>query len=179
MSKLRPIFLALMIVAVLAPISAQQITKVAVIDLSKVYMAFFRDSKPVRDLEDKKNKILADMDKMNSDIQALRQQKADADAAGDKSKAQSLDSEIARRTNLSQEYYRTKYAEYEDQKSKLTNSSAFLKDVLKQIESVSESNGYTMVLNIKENEGIVWYSPSVDITDIVISSLVQASGTKQ
>ena len=32
-----------------------------------------------------------------------------------------------------------------------------------------------MVLNLKENKGILWYSPTVDITDKVIQNLSSKS----
>jgi len=37
----------------LSPLFSQQLTRFAVIDLPKVYQAFFRDSRAVRDFEDK------------------------------------------------------------------------------------------------------------------------------
>jgi outer membrane protein len=33
-----------------------------------------------------------------------------------------------------------------------------------------------MVLNLKENTGILWYNPTVDITDKLIKSLMDKAG---
>jgi outer membrane protein len=171
------IFFAVALAAALAgTASAQQITRAAVINLSNVYMAFFRESKAVRDLEEKRNKILADDAKMKADIESLKQQKKDADAGGDKAKSQLADAQIAAKTQEEQEFYRAKYAEYVAEKNKLTDQSAFSKDLLKQIEMAAESNGYSIVFDVQQNAGIIWYSPSVDITDLVISSLLNSPG---
>jgi outer membrane protein len=175
MKMVRWIFAIVLFAAASTLAGAQQITRVAVINRTTIYMAFFRDSKAVRDLEDKRSKILADIAKMDLEIKNLKQQKTDADSAGDSEKSQSLDAQIKQKTQNEQDYYRTKYAEYNDQKSKLADTSVFTKELQKQIETVAESNGYTIVLDVTQDSGIVWYSPSVDITQMVIDSLQQSS----
>jgi outer membrane protein len=170
----RILFAVAFIAALAAPAGAQQITRAAVINLSNIYMAFFRDSKAVRDLVEKRNKILADDAQMKAEIEALKQKKTEADASGDKARSLLLETQIAQKTQDEQEYYWTKYAEYIAQKNKITDQSVFSKDLLRQIETVAESNGYSIVFDVQQNEGIIWYSPSVDITDLVISTLQQS-----
>jgi outer membrane protein len=41
---------------------------------------------------------------------------------------------------------------------------------------VAESEGYSMVLSKTDAKGILWYSPSVDITDKVIQGLLTKAG---
>jgi outer membrane protein len=64
----------------------------------------------------------------------------------------------------------------EDQKKKLSQSSGFLEQVYDEIRFIAESEGYSMVLNLKENTGILWYSPTVDITDKLIQNLRTKAG---
>ena len=155
---------------------AQQLTRFAVVDLPKIYIAFFKDSKAVRDFEERSARVQADIDRMNAEIQALQKSKLDAVAAGDQQKALGLDSDIYKKTEYLKEYYRIKTAELEDQKKKLTQSSSFLQQVYDEIRIVAESDGYSMVLNLKDSSGILWYSPTVDITDKVINNLLTKAG---
>lgn len=175
MQKKLGLLLALLYMAIMGA-SAQQLTRFAVVDLPKIYTAFFKDSQAVRDFEQRSARVQADIDKMSAEIQALQKSRLDAASAGDQEKVLSLDSEIYKKTEYLKEYYRIKTAELEDQKKKLTQSDTFLKQVYDEIRIVAESDGYSMVLNLKESSGILWYSPTVDITDKVINNLLTKAG---
>jgi len=162
--------------ALLMPAFAQQLTRFAVIDLPRVYTTFYRDSKAVRDFEERSARVQGEIDKMTSEIQTLQRSKIDAETAGDQMKSLSLDTEISKKTDFLKEYYRIKTAEIEDQRSKLSQSSDFLQQVYAEIKLVAESEGYSMVLNLKEGQSILWYSQTVDITDKVIQNLNKKAG---
>ena len=154
---------------------AQQITRFAAVDLSRVYMSFFPQSRAVRDFEDQSAKVQAEIDRMSADIQNLRINLVNAQYQGLQEQALRLENEINRRNEFLKDYYRTKTAELEMIRSRLIQSEAFVEQVYDEIRYIAESEGYSMVLNIKENTGILWYSPTVDITDKVIRSLMEKS----
>jgi outer membrane protein len=150
---------------------SQQLTRFAVVDLPKVYMAFFSASRPVREWEERSAAVQNDINRMNREIQTLRSQHADAVTRGDQSEALRLETEINRRSAFAREYYTVKTAELAEQRRTLSQSGAFLEQVHSEIRSIAESEGYTMVLSLTENTGILWHSPTVDITDMVIRNL--------
>jgi outer membrane protein len=39
------------------------------------------------------------------------------------------------------------------------------------LEKIAEAGGYSMILSLQESNAILWYSPTVDITDQVIKQL--------
>ena len=171
------VFLFILLVCCFAAgVSAQQLTRFAVVDLSKVYIAFFRDSRAVREYEERSARVQSEIDRMNKEIQELKSKQADAVLEGNNTLSLRLDSEIYQKTNFLREYYNTKTAELEDQQKKLIQSETFLQQVYGEIRYIAESEGYSMVLNLKENTGILWYSPSVDITDKVIQNLLEKAG---
>lgn len=170
------VLVSALFLSALIGLSAQQLTRFAVVDLPKIYTAFFKDSKAVRDFEERSARVQADIDKMNAEIQTLQKNRLDAAAAGDQQKVLALDNEIYKKTEYLKEYYRIKTAELEDQRKKLTQSDTFLKQVYDEIRIVAESDGYSMVLNLKESSGILWYSPTVDITDKVLNNLLTKAG---
>jgi len=157
-------------------LEAQQITRFAVVDLPKVYVAFFRESRAVRDFEERSARVQSEIDRMTLEIQNLRISQVNAQAQGNQDQALRIETEINRRSDFLKEYYRTKTAELENLKSRLTQSGAFLEQVYDEIRYIAESEGYSMVLNLKESTGILWYSPTVDITDKLIQSLMNKSG---
>jgi len=162
-----------LIAAAFTGINAQQLTRFAVVDLPKVYSAFFRDSRAVRDFEDRSRRVQLEIDRMTKEIQDLKSKQADAILAGNEDQSVRLENEIYRKSEFLKEYYKLKTAELEDQRKKLSQSSSFYDQVYDEIRFIAESEGYSMVLNIKENAGILWYSPSVDITDKLIQNLLE------
>ena len=155
---------------------AQQITRFAVVDLPKVYVAFFRESRAVRDFEERSARVQSEIDRMTAEIQNLKISQVNAQAQGNQEQALRLETEINRRSDFLKEYYKTKTAELDTLKNRLTQSGAFLEQVYDELRFIAESEGYSMVLNLKENTGILWYSPTVDITDKLIQNLMTKTG---
>ena len=167
----RIILLFLICLGLCLEAEAQQLTRFAVVDLPKVYMAFFRESRAVRDFEQRSARVQAEIDKMTNEIQNLKINQVNAQAQGNQDQVLRLETEINRKSEFLKEYYKTKTAELETLKNRLSRSSSFQEQVYDEIRFIAESEGYSMVLNLKENTGILWYSPTVDITDKLISSL--------
>ena len=149
----------------------QQLTRFAVVDMARVYSAFFREARAVREFEEQSTMVQAEIDRLNREIQELRSRRADAVLQGDQEQAFRLESEISRRTDAMREYYNLRTAELAEQRRRLAQSGSFLEQVHRAIQTIAQSEGYTMVLNLTENAGILWYSPSVDITRLVIDNL--------
>jgi outer membrane protein len=153
-------------------LEAQQLTRFAVVDLPKVYVAFFRDSRAVREFEERSSRVQTEVDRMTAEIQDLKLRQAEAVLRGEQEQGARLENEIYRKSEFLKEYYKLRTSELEDQKKKLTQSGTFLEQVYDEIRFIAESEGYSMVLNLKENNGILWYSPTVDITDKLIQNLL-------
>ncbi|MCL2180201.1 MAG: OmpH family outer membrane protein [Treponema sp.] len=150
---------------------SQQITRFAVVDLPSVYTAFFMDSRAVREFEERSARTQSDIDRMSREIQDLRSRMADAILAENQTEILRLENLISRRQEYLREFYQTRTAELERQRAQLMQSSSFLNQVHDEIRYIAESEGYSMVLNLRDNPSILWYSPSVDITDRLIRSL--------
>ena len=157
-------------------LGAQQLTRFAVVDMAKVYTAFFRESRAVREFEERSRQVQVEIDRMTEEIQELRLSHAGAEARGDRDQALRLENEVNRRSEYLKEYYQLKTTELENQKNRLARSSTFLDQILTEIRYIAESEGYTMVLSLKDNTSIIWYSPTVDITDKLIQSLSAKAG---
>lgn len=153
---------------------AQQITRYAVVDLMKVLESFYRDSKALRDFEDKQRSVQAEIDRMQKEVKDLQQKKVELQGKGDQAGALEMDTTIQKKLDFIKDYYKIKSVELDNQKNKLFESSEFATEVYGEIQKVAESDGYSMVIDWKrasELRFLLWYSTSIDITDRVIENL--------
>ena len=167
----RVLFFLLFCLICFGTVYSQQITRIAVVDLPRVYTAFFRESNAVRQFEQRSARVQADVDRMQKEIQDLRTRHADAILRDDQTEMIRLETQINRRTENLREFYQARTAELDTQRKNLMQSSSFLNQVHDEIRFIAESEGYSVVFDLKNTPGIVWHSPTVDITDRLIQSL--------
>ncbi len=165
--------LALCVISI-AVASAQQITRFAVVDTSRIYTTFYRDSRNVRDYEQKSSQYKGEIQRLTDEIKSLRQQKVDADALKDQVKVSRLEAEITSKTNFLIDYSKAKNTELDTLKKKLTTDDDFYSMLYDVIRKIAEEDGASMVLSLQENQSIIWYSPTVDITEKVIRKMTSA-----
>lgn len=154
---------------------AQQITRIAVVDLQKVIMAYSQEGQAFKDFELKKAQIQAEIERLVDEVKKLQVQKLEADKVGDRQTAQKLQAEINQKTDFVKDYVRVKQAELDADAQQLSASSDFVQRVYRQIQQISEAEGYSLVLNLKSADSVmssvVWYSTQIDITEEVIRAL--------
>jgi outer membrane protein len=176
MRAIKASIFALVFIGLASAAHGQQITRIAVVDLNRVIMTYSKDAASLKDFELKKAQIQTEIDRMSEEIKHLQAQKLDAEKAGDKQSSLRIDADIYKKTEFLKEYVRTKQSELDDQAKKLTSSSQFVQAVYRQIQQISETEGYSLVLNLRSSDSVMgsvlWYSPMIDITDKVIQSLI-------
>ena len=146
-----------------------QVTKFAVVDLQRVHTAFFSNSAQMRQLEENRRALLAEIELLTAEIRELFESRAEAVSQQNSDEIWRLDAEIASKTEYFSSFRAEKNAELEAEERALNDP--FFTRVNRVIGRVAESEGITMVLNSRENPGMLWYSRSVDITDRVIQEL--------
>lgn len=150
---------------------AQQITKFGVVDTSKVYSAYFRNSAPVRNYEKKKAEYQEEIEKRTQELKTLQQQKLEYEKNGNDTQALKVEAEITKKTDYLTEYTNAKNVELESMLKSLETSDEFYKKLYNTLGQIAESGGYSMILSLQASNSILWYSNSVDITDQVIQKL--------
>lgn len=171
MKKITVVFLLLAVIMVTPVFAQAQLTKFGVIDTSRVYNAYFRNSTGSRNYEQKKADFQAEVDRMTEELKKLQSQKLELEAAGDEDGAASLDATIKTKTNTLTQYTKTKNLELENLKNNLESSDEFYNDLYSVIEKIAESNGLSLILSLQQANAVLWYSESVDITQEVIDTL--------
>ena len=155
----------------IAVVSAQQITRFAVVDTSRIYATFLRDSRSVRDYQAKKAKYHSEIQRMSDEIIAFRQKKVDAESAGKHDIVQKLQAQIDSKTSFLVEYSKACNDELTMLRKNLESDDVFYARLYTAIKKIAESQGYTMVLNLQQGDSIIWYSPTVDITEDIMREL--------
>ena len=150
---------------------AQQITKFAVVDTARVYQAYFMNSSPVRNYESKKNEFQTEINNLTQELQSLHNQKLEYEKNGDLVNSARIQAEITKKSDYINEYTSAKNTELESIKNSLKTNDDFYQRLYATLEQVAEAGGYSVVMSLQQANAILWYSPSVDITDTVISRL--------
>ncbi len=150
---------------------SQQITRFAVIDTARVYQAYFRNSSLVRNYENMQGDYQNVIDSLTKELEILHDKKLEYERNGDSASAARTAEEISQKTEYIKEYASARNAELETLKASLENNDEFYENLYATIERIAESGGYSVVMSLQQANAIIWYSPSVDITDDVIKQL--------
>jgi outer membrane protein len=159
-------------------LSAEQITRVGILDIDKVYAVYFRESRAVKEFQQKRVEVLRDVNKIEEEILELENRKLEAESRGDASEALRLDNEIYKKRQYRDDFRRIKMDQLRRMSEKLYQSDEFLDELLDAIEFVAESEGFSLVLNAggQSSQAFLFYTPEIDITEKVIQELMRRSG---
>ena len=105
---MKKIFAFLFVLFVSTAVYAQMdITKIGVIDTSRVYTTYFRDSTAVRNYESMKLEFQAEVDKLTAELKELNLKKTQFIKNGDELSALKTETEITKKTDYLIEYTRS------------------------------------------------------------------------
>ena len=167
----RFILTALLLAGFIVFLSAQaSITRFAVVDMSRVAAAFADQSTEAKAFNEKRDRVQAEIDKQNKELQELNSKFTEAQEEGKKDQARTLESQIKTKTQTLQTYIKNAFSDLERERDRLLKNDTFMTQINTVIKAVGESEGYSMILS-KDSPGILWYSPSVDITNRVIERI--------
>jgi outer membrane protein len=177
-SRFRPLLTAAVFLALGASAFGEQITRVGVLDIEKVYSVYFRESRAVKELQDKKEEVLREIGKIDEEIQALESQKLQAQSDGNSELALKLDSDIFKKKQYRDDYRRIKMDQLRKMSERVSLSDAFLDELVAAIQQVAEAEGFSLILNKSGqfDQFFFFYTKEVDITDKVIQELVRRAG---
>jgi outer membrane protein len=154
-----------------AYLGAEQITKVAVLDYARILSAFYADSTEARRVEEMKTVFAEDVRRLQAEIQSLEERRLDAENRGDSREALDLDTRIQEKKRYYQEFVRVRGNQIQQASANLGSNNALAKEILREIQYVAESNGFTMVIK-RSDPNLLWWNYEVDITDKVLQRLM-------
>jgi outer membrane protein len=156
------------------------ITRFAVVDMNRVTAAFVDQLPEAKAFNEKREKFEAEIKKQSQELEELNVKLAEAHGQEkkDQSKIRSLENQIKSKEQSIKTYVERTYAELERDRKKKKKNDTLMNQISNVIRLVAESEGYSMVLNKADNAGILWSSPSVDITNKVIERIRSGSSRR-
>jgi len=177
-SKGKPLLAAMVFLALAGTAFGEQITRVGVLDIEKVYSVYFRESRAVKELQEKKAEVLREIGRIDEEVLALESQKLQAESDRNGDLALRLDTEIFKKRQYRDDYRRIKMDQLRKMSERVSLSDAFLDELVAAIQNVAEAEGFSVILNKSGQfeQFFFFYTKEVDITEKVIQELVRRSG---
>jgi outer membrane protein len=166
----RAVLSLIVILAISGAAYGEQITKVGVVDMTKVVNAFYTKSQAVKELMDYWTETDTQLGKMSREIAELESLQAKAKNEKDDRTALDFEKKIAEKKESQRDYYRYRKMEYDKKFETVTKSSAFYNEILKIIEYIAVRDSFSLILKTTD-PSIMYYSKDVDITQDVIAYL--------
>ena len=149
---------------------SQQLTRIAIVDMSRVYIEYNQQSQAVRQFQAESTRVQQEVDRRQNELRTLESRRADAIQRNDQTTILNLTAEITRKADDLRMYYQAKTAELDALRRNL-NSDTFMQEIQNELRLLAESEGITAFFDINNTPGIIWYSPIVDYTDRLIIRL--------
>lgn len=159
------------LVGLAAPVGAEQLTTVGVVDMEQILNEFFTQSEAVREWRQNVEEFDEQRRQIEEEISDLEEERLDELSAGNESEALSIEERIDERRDFLSEFTRIRRNRLQrEREALLDGSDSFFDQVNTAMSFVAQSEGYTLVMDA-ESQGMLWFSDEVDITDDVISRL--------
>ncbi|QEN03266.1 OmpH family outer membrane protein [Thiospirochaeta perfilievii] len=152
-------------------ISANDITKVGIVNVNEVYTRFIKESADVRKFDELKRSIQEEISKRKIEIDQIDKELIEARDDDNQELVVELESELQiKKINL-QEYTKYKNRDLNARISSDATKSDFADKLQEAIQSVGLKNGYSVIFQ-KTDPNLLWFQPDVEITELVIQELM-------
>ncbi|MCL2294777.1 MAG: OmpH family outer membrane protein [Spirochaetes bacterium] len=167
---MRKYFLLILFLLCGSYLHSQQIVRVGVLDFNRVVSTIAGDPRTLQEIERLVRNFEEGLNNFNIEIAELEDRRQNFLHNGDNFSASRVEQQITRRREELARFTRDRTREIENRRSRINQSPEVLARILREIEHIAESQGFSMVFN-SQDPNLIWWSKSVDITDLVINRL--------
>lgn len=169
---MKKITLLLILLTMFFTVTANELTKVGVVDTNKVYTRWIKESADARKFEVYKQSIEDEISKRKIEIDQLDKELIIARDDDNADLVAELESELQiKKINL-QEYARHKNNELNARIASDATKGNFGEKLMDALDEVGKQKGYSIIFHANDTN-MLWYHPDVDITDLVIQNLME------
>ncbi len=151
------------------------VSRVGVVDLSKIFSQYFRESVSFRKIEELQQTYETERQRIISQIDILKEDKLSAQRDGNDSLVLRIEKQIDDKQEYLKDYHSVMTNKINRLRENLQASSSLSAEILQAIEYVAEEEGFAVIYKAQD-PNILFFSKDVDITDIVIEKLMQNAG---
>jgi len=182
MNRVRTIApLVILFILVVAGVSyAQQASKIAIINSQKAFETSVEGRKVLGQMQDRENKIKADIQKLDDSIRLLENKLSTGRLTMTNEALMGIQADIDKKTTERKRYEEDAAREAQQFSGNLVQK--IRGEMVTIIENLAKERGLELVLDVQQS-GVVTFSPTIDITDEIIrrydQSKVAAPPVKQ
>lgn len=160
-----------LLLGIAAPLSAEQLTTVGVVDMEQILNEFFTQSEAVREWRQNVEEFDQERRQIEQEISDLEEERLQELSADNETEALQIEERVDERRDFLSEFTRIRRRQLErEREALLDGSDSFFNQVNTAMSFVAQSEGYTLVMDA-ESQGMLWFADEVDITEDVISRL--------
>ena len=167
---MKRLLLAVFALCLAAGAYSEQITRIGIIDIVKVYQAFFTQSVRVRQYKERVDTYNEEIARLRAEIVEIESQKLVAHEQENTELEGELEITIRQKNEYLDTYTRVNKEQLRLLRDDLAQTDEFFQDVYEEIEYVAEQGGYSLILSRSLSE-IFFHTPEIDITEKVIQEL--------
>jgi Skp family chaperone for outer membrane proteins len=155
----------------------QQVTKIGVIDFTKVLLTAYKDTRGYRDYDQAWTDYTREVASRSKEINDLQSQKLDADKAGNKTLSMNIEKSISDKQTYLDTLKRVKGTVLQQQLAGLLTGSV-LQEIYDVVRFVAENGGYALILRVdtQYRDIFLYRIPEIDITDDVVAEIMKRQG---
>ncbi len=162
---------ALLLCASVTVYAQQQIPKIGVIDYSRIVQRMMPNSDQLQEIKKIKQAIEDETTAIEAEIAALEKDKRKIESRNRfNDNTEEIDEQISSLRYYLNQFVAEKNKELEEKKVLVPDTTEILSRIVNQIQYVAESEGYSIIFDSKD-KNIIWWTHSVDITDLVMKKL--------
>ena len=168
---MRKYFLLVLFLLSASLLYSQQLVRIGVLDLARVASTLSAgDSRALQEIDRLVRNFEEGLNNRRRDIDALEERRLHFILQSDEFNASRIEQQITNRREEMERYRSERHQYIENRRSRIGQSPEFFARILREIEFIAESEGFSMVFN-SHDPNLLWWSKSVDITDLVINRL--------
>ena len=162
---------AILFCASVTVFAQQQIPKIGIIDYSKIVQRMMPSMDQLQEIKNIRQAIDDETSAIETEIATLETERAEIAAKSHYSDAtDEIDEQILSLKYYLQQFIEEKNKELEEKKALVPDTTEIISKIVNQIQYVAESEGYSIIFDSKD-KNIIWWTHSVDITDMVMRKL--------
>ena len=151
-------------------VTAEQLSKIGIVNFSKIVEDYFAESSAWREIDAMRDKYNEGKDQILDEINELKMQKLEAENDGNELNVLKIDDQIYSKQEYLKEFHSIWQSRINNKVQGVYQSSTFTAEILDAINYIAENEGYSMIMRTQD-PNILWYNQEIDVTEKVLARL--------
>ena len=151
-------------------ITAEPLSKIGVVNFTRIIEDYYSESSAWREIDSMRNEYQRGLNTIVNEIEQLKTQQLEAQRQNNEISALQLGERLYQRQEYMKEYHNVWSTRIDRAIANMSTSNTVTTEIYTAIRYIAETQGYSVIMRTQD-PNILWYSQSIDITDLVIERL--------